>query len=79
MTYRLRLVADLTLHGVTRPVTVGIDVEVGPDRLTAAGTLVIKQTDFGIQPVTAGGGTVRVKNEVGATFGFVARPRPQGR
>jgi len=76
---RLRLAADLTLHGVIRPVTVEIDVEIRPDRLTATGTLVVKQTDFGIEPVTAGGGTVRVKNEVEAQFSFVARPQPHTR
>ena len=28
---------------------------------------------FGIEPVTAGGGTVKVKNEVGVEFRIVAR------
>ncbi len=71
---RLRLTGALTLHGVTRSVTVDVTVEIGLDRLTTTGTLVVKQTDFGIEPVTAGGGTVRVKNGVGLQFTFVARP-----
>ena len=39
----------------------------------ATGTLKLKQTDFGIKPVTAGAGTVRVKDEVSVDFTLVAR------
>ena len=33
-----------------------------------AGRSTIKQTDFGINPVTIGGGTVKVKNELEIHF-----------
>jgi len=71
---RLRVQGDLTLHGVTRPLTADVSMEVAPDRLTATGTLVIRQSDFGIAPITAGAGTVRVKDEVEAVFTLVAAP-----
>jgi polyisoprenoid-binding protein YceI len=65
---------ELTLHGVTRPITLRGTVRLGADgALTARGSFSIKQTDFGIQPVTAGGGTVRVRDEVGVTFDLTAR------
>ncbi len=71
---RLKVTGDLTLHGVTRPATAEVSADVALDRLSATGTLTVKQTDFGIEPVSAGGGTVRVKDEVSVDFAFVARP-----
>ncbi|MBP1636345.1 MAG: hypothetical protein H6Q10_2919, partial [Acidobacteria bacterium] len=38
------------------------------DTLTAEGKAEVKQSDFGIEPVTAAGGTVRVKDTVEVTF-----------
>ncbi len=59
---------DLTLHGVTRAIVVPVRVGLAQGSLTAEGTLALKQTDFGIEPVTAAGGTVRVKDELEITF-----------
>jgi polyisoprenoid-binding protein YceI len=49
-------------------------VTIAADQVTATGTLTVKQTDFGIEPVAAGAGTVRVKDEVGVDFTLIARP-----
>jgi polyisoprenoid-binding protein YceI len=54
----------LTLHGQLRPVEV--DVRRSEGRFRGAATL--KQTDFGIQPVRAAGGAVKVQNEVRIEF-----------
>jgi hypothetical protein len=43
---------NLTLHGVTRPVT----VDVKREKDAYVGTARIKQTDFGIQPIQSAGG-----------------------
>jgi len=72
----LRVAGQLTLHGVTRPVTLPVEVRVTSDGLTAAGTVRIRQSDFGIRPVTAGAGTVRVRDEVEIVFRIVARLLP---
>ena len=72
---KARLEGDLTLHGVTHPLTVHSNATLQANRLTARGTFVIKQTDFGIRPVTAGGGTVKVKNEVEVEVEFVLEAR----
>jgi polyisoprenoid-binding protein YceI len=69
---RLRINGQLTLRGATRPVTVPTEVELTADRLTAAGKATVRQTDFGIRPVTAGAGTVKVKDEVEIVFTIVA-------
>src|SRR5262245_8938615 len=61
---RLRVIGDVTLRGVTRRIEVPVDVRIGSDVLTGTGTLTIKQTAFGITPVSAGLGTVRVRDDV---------------
>jgi polyisoprenoid-binding protein YceI len=69
----LRIAGDLTLHGVTRPLTVPVTVRLTPGGLSADGQAMVRQTDFGIRPVTAGAGTVRVKDEIDVTFSVTAR------
>jgi polyisoprenoid-binding protein YceI len=64
---------DLTLHGVTRPLTIRASGSLEPTGVTARGGFSLKQTDFGMHPVTAGGGTVRVKDELAVQFVLVAR------
>ena len=57
----------LGLHGKERPVAV--DVTLKGEHYRGSATL--KQTDFGITPVTVGGGTVKVKDEVKIEFEIV--------
>jgi polyisoprenoid-binding protein YceI len=70
---RLRVTGDLTLHGVTYRQATEVSANISPTGVTASGTLKVKQTDFGIAPVTAAGGTVRVKDQVEVDFTLVAR------
>ena len=63
------LLGDLTIHGETHPVKVHVEGENGHYR----GTAELKQKDFGITPVTVGGGAVKVKNELHIEFEIVAR------
>jgi polyisoprenoid-binding protein YceI len=60
---------DLSLHGVTKPVT--LTVKQAGESYNARTTL--KQTDFGIKPVSVGGGMVKVKNEVEIDFQIFLR------
>jgi polyisoprenoid-binding protein YceI len=55
---------DLTLHGQTKAVTVQVREEGG----RYSGSCKLKITDFGIAPVKAAGGAVRVKDEVQIDF-----------
>jgi polyisoprenoid-binding protein YceI len=73
--YELQVTGELGLHGVTQSVTVPVRVQVEGATLTATGRAVVAQRAFGIEPVSAGGGTVKVKNEVGVEFRIVARAR----
>ncbi len=54
----------LTLHGATEPVQV--EVRRSGDAYT--GRVSIKQTDFGIKPISVGGGLVKVKDELEIEF-----------
>jgi polyisoprenoid-binding protein YceI len=60
---------ELTVRGQTRPVK----VEVGGQNGHYRGAANLKQTDFGITPVTVGGGAVKVKNELRVEFEIVGR------
>jgi polyisoprenoid-binding protein YceI len=64
---------DLTLRGVTRPVDVTGTVVLVGDTVTMKGTARFRQTDFGLRPVTAAGGTVRVKDQLDVEMVIVAR------
>jgi polyisoprenoid-binding protein YceI len=57
----------LTLHGVTGPVTLLVHVDVAGDRLEATGRATLRQTDFGITPISKAG-VVKVKDEVAIVF-----------
>lgn len=55
---------NLDLHGQTHPITVEVMLK---DALYR-GSAVLKQTAFGITPVTVAGGTVKVKDELKIDF-----------
>ena len=59
---------DLTLHGVTKPVSLTVK-QTGDSYTTRT---VLKQTDFGIKPISVGGGMVKVKNEIEIDFQIFA-------
>ena len=61
---------DLSLHGVTKPVSLTVK-QTGDSWTTRT---VLKQTDFGIKPISIGGGMIKVKNEVEIDFQIFARP-----
>ncbi len=64
----LSIAGDLSLHGVTKPCVVPVKVTLQGGSLTAEGTTTVRQTDFGIEPVTAAGGTIRVKDALDISF-----------
>jgi len=65
----LNVRGQLTLHGQTQPVS----MEVRQANGAYTGRAKLKQTAFGITPVSAGGGTVKVKDEVLVEFEIVPR------
>jgi len=64
---RYQVRGDLTLHGATRPVE--FPITFSKDRYS--GSVKLKQTDFGIAPVSIAGGTVKVKDVIEVVFEIV--------
>jgi len=75
----IRATGDLTMVGVTRPVSVDLTLEISADTLRAEGSFVVKQTDFGIKPYGKVLGLVKVKNEVRFELRVVATTVSAGR
>jgi len=65
--------AAISLHGVTRKQDVPARIDVAGDEMTAAGRLPLKQTDFGIKPLSLLGGALMVVDEVQVGFSIRAR------
>jgi polyisoprenoid-binding protein YceI len=72
-TYSFTLNGDLTLRGVTKRIAVPVALTITPEQLRATGKYALKQTDYGIKPYSAAGGTIKVKNEVTVNFSIVAK------
>ena len=71
--YRVRMSGDVTLHGVTRQVAINATVDFSAGALRAKGEFPVKQTDYKITPVSAAGGTVKVRDELKLSFDIVAK------
>ncbi len=59
------------MHGQAREMWLPLRVEGLPDRVTAAGSLVLRQSDFGIKPYSVFGGLMAVQDEVVIEFNLV--------
>jgi polyisoprenoid-binding protein YceI len=72
--FDLQVEGTLTLHGTSKPITVPVRLQVEPDgKLTADAEVSLLQSDFGIMPYKAVGGTVKVKDKLKLSFHIVAR------
>jgi YceI-like domain len=65
---RWTVTGRLSIRGKTRPTTFSVARQDGRYR----GTVVVKQRDFEIQPISIAGGVVKVKDEVKVEFDIVA-------
>jgi len=61
---------NLSLHGVAKAISLTVK-QTGESWTTHT---VIRQTDFGITPISIAGGVIKVKNEVEIDFQIFARP-----
>ena len=70
--YWMVLKGELTLRGITRNLPVSLRVVVNGESLRASGEFTVRQSEYGIAPVSAAAGTIRVKDELKCTFDIVA-------
>jgi hypothetical protein len=61
----------IDMHGQTRELRVPLTVTGLPQTVNASGSLVLRQSDFGVQPYSVMGGLLAVQNEVVLEFTLV--------
>jgi polyisoprenoid-binding protein YceI len=71
--YWVALNGELTLRGIKRNQAVSARVSINGTTLRATGDFSIRQSDYEIRPVSALGGTVRLKDELKFLFDISAR------
>jgi polyisoprenoid-binding protein YceI len=76
--HRLRLAGELTLRGVTRPQVVEGTLLVFEDGVRVAGEFELRQSDYGIRPVSALGGAITLKDRLKVSFDIGALKEGEG-
>ena len=66
--HHAHLTGKLTIGGQTRSAGVDVDLEPAADGIHAHGTVLVRQTDFGIKPYSALMGMLKVADEVEVDF-----------
>ena len=72
--YRVALDGTLALHGTARPHRLDAELAVFADGLRLRGETRLRMSEFAIRPVTALGGTIRLRDEVRLAFDLAAVP-----
>ncbi len=73
--YELKIDGNLTLHGVTRRITIPTEVTLSGNDMRARGEFSIDRDDFGVKATSAFHGMVRVRNKIEFTFDIVGHQR----
>ena len=63
---------QLTIRNVTHPISVPVSVHIDGQTLSATGRFPVKQSEFGMKPVSVAG-VVSVKDTVNVSFAIEAR------
>lgn len=66
--WSVTLAGTLQLHGVQKSISLPLKISVRGKELLAEGEVSLPQSDFGITPIKAGGGNVRVKDQLRIRF-----------
>src|SRR5690242_2260652 len=71
--YDVKINGNLTLHGVTRPVTIPATVTLNGSTLRATGEFSIDRDDYKVKATSAAHGLVRVDDDIKFEFDIVGR------
>jgi polyisoprenoid-binding protein YceI len=69
--YDVQIWGDVTLHGVTKSIWFKAVMTLSGNTLKAKGDFALRQSEFKIKPVSAAGGTIKVKDELKFSFDLV--------
>ncbi len=64
---------SVTLHGMTHAYPIPLQIDATSEEIKVTGRLVLKQTEFGIVPLSILGGAIQVQDEVRMRFDIRAR------
>jgi polyisoprenoid-binding protein YceI len=70
--YDVQIWGDVTLHGVSKSIWFKSVMTLSGNTLKAKGDFALRQSEFKIKPVSAAGGTIKVKDELKFSFDIVA-------
>jgi polyisoprenoid-binding protein YceI len=70
--YHLRIVGQLSLHGVTKHERVDAELRLYDDGVRLAGESPLRLADYRIRPVTALGGAIQLRDQLRVVFDLVA-------
>jgi len=71
--YSATLAGELSFRGVTRSQPVSARIASFDEMVRASGEFTLRQSDYGIKPISVAGGTLKVKDELKFSFDMVAR------
>src|SRR5215207_5242534 len=71
--YDVKIIGNLTLHGVTRPVTIPAVLTIAGDTIRAVGKFSIDRDDYKVKATSAFHGMVRVDDDVKFEFDILGR------
>lgn len=70
--FKVKIWGEITLHGKTGKGYIESQVTFSGNSMRATGGFSLKQSDYGIDPPSVAGGTIKVKDELKFTFDMVA-------
>jgi polyisoprenoid-binding protein YceI len=70
--YQATVKGELTLHGVTHPISFPAEVRMDAKTLHASGEFTVLHSAYGIKRLSAGGGTIKAKDPIRVSFDLVA-------
>ncbi len=73
--YWANITGKLTIRGMAQTQQITAQVTVNDSQLRASGEFTVRQSSFGIKPVSVAGGTLKLKDDVKVTFDFVANKK----
>ena len=73
--YDLKIAGVLTLHGVSRPITIPARVTLTGNEMRAQGEFSVKRSDFKVKATSALHGMIRVRDKVKFEFDIVGQQR----